>query len=944
MSTAHRRASRRALATAPVLALAVTGLVATGAGTSAAARPAIAASEYYINYAEPAVQPDLGVDVEVLAGGRSVVHLPDGASVSGSVYEKSVALERKFASGNPAAAKKLAQLEAQSLETGRSPKAIKDQYAKRYQGSKTTQAAKLLTILVEFDGTDDFSDQMVPTFWGSEECTLGTVQTGPLHGGLPDPGTLPDLDNNSMWVPDFSSDYYNKLLYTSQGITDRVRTDLTGPDGQPGFDIAGYTMKNMYEEMSHGAYTVTGAATPWVTVPHSEAYYGAQRCFQNEDGTWSAGPYQDMQGAPENPLGPGQLPIDAVTALMQQDPTFPIQDYDVEDQYDRDGDGNVLEPDGVIDHVVLIHAGADKSGGGGEQGTYAIWAHSSAVPGGAEIPGHPGLLLSNYIVQPEDAGVGVFAHEYGHDLGLPDLYDTTGLGESDIDFWDLMNTGSHSGPIFQSMPTHMGLWDKWVLGWVDPVVVDPGDKPLSVKVGQSSRPLKGTAEGVKINLPRKQITLTVPHSGSLAWYSGADQDWADIAISRTLDNVPDGGKFWMWNDYAMEEEWDFGFVEVSTDGGTTWVPQVVYNEDGTVATTTVDPHGNMATWGKTNGLNGFSNGWVHQYVDLAAYAGRTISVRLVLDTDAAYQERGWFADDFSLVAGDGTVLWSDDVENGENGWTATVGSWDGGTGPGWRIDPGSSVKSQYYLVEWRNLDGFDKGLQYAYDTTYQTAEGAWNVEKIAYNAPGMLVWYRDTTYGNSNNITANVTSLPSYGSKGGLLLVDSHFDPLRRSGAAAAAPFDTTTLKNLPSRPQSSNNAFGLRPTYPFTECLTPALELSSPVACTSFPAQAPVGTFSDSRGWYPGIELRGSSLYFRDIDASVAVPSVGNAPYTTRVVDPDGNLIPELFGFDLGGGQSLGTGNPGDAGVGFGTQVSVTRIFDGNRTAQISIVPPLSK
>ena len=65
----------------------------------------------------------------------------------------------------------------------------------------------------------------------------------------------------------------------------------------------------------------------------------------------------------------------------------------------------------------------------------------------------------------------------------------------------------------------------------------------------------------------------------------------------------------------------------------------------------------------------------------------------------------------------------------------------------------------------------------------------------------------------------NLTSLPSEGAKGGLLIVDSHFDPLRRTGAAAA--LDPSTLKNLPSRPQSSNAAFGLQPTYPFKECVT---------------------------------------------------------------------------------------------------------------------------
>ena len=218
---------------------------------------------------------------------------------------------------------------------------------------------------------------------------------------------------------------------------------------------------------------------------------------------WEAGAIQDMQGHPDNPLGPGQLPIDAVAALAKAEPDFPWADYDIEDQGDVDGDNNYNEPDGVIDHVVLVHAGADKSGGGGAEGTYAIWAHSSAVAGGAPIPGTD-LRLSNYIVQPEDSGVGVFAHEYGHDLGLPDLYDTASGGDSDVDFWDLMASGSHAGPIFQSMPTHMGLWDKWVLGWADPVQVNPGDDPRTVIVGQNSRPLKGTADGIKINLPNKE--------------------------------------------------------------------------------------------------------------------------------------------------------------------------------------------------------------------------------------------------------------------------------------------------------------------------------------------------------------------------------------------------------------------------------------------------------
>ena len=233
-------------------------------------------------------------------------------------------------------------------------------------------------------------------------------------------------------------------------------------------------MKNMYEEMSKGAYTVDGAATPWVDRPALRGLVRRIRCFQYADGRL------DSRRHPVDERPPGQSGrrqharrVTRSTRSRPPEPNFPWEDYDIEDQGDADGDGNVLEPDGVVDHLVLVHAGEDKSGGGGAQGVYAIWAHSSTIAGGYTIPGTD-IEVSNYIVQPEDSGVGVFAHEYGHDLGLPDLYDTSGAGESAVDFWDLMSSGSHSGPIFQSLPTHMGLWDKWVLGWADPLILTPG--------------------------------------------------------------------------------------------------------------------------------------------------------------------------------------------------------------------------------------------------------------------------------------------------------------------------------------------------------------------------------------------------------------------------------------------------------------------------------------
>ena len=85
-------------------------------------------------------------------------------------------------------------------------------------------------------------------------------------------------------------------------------------------------MRNFYLEMSKGAYEITGSVTPWLQVPHSEAWYSADSC--------DAGVQSDI-GHPDNPRGTSQMAIDAVERLAQVQPDFPWADFDLEDQGDR---------------------------------------------------------------------------------------------------------------------------------------------------------------------------------------------------------------------------------------------------------------------------------------------------------------------------------------------------------------------------------------------------------------------------------------------------------------------------------------------------------------------------------------------------------------------------------------------------------------------------------
>ena len=93
-----------------------------------------------------------------------------------------------------------------------------------------------------------------------------------------------------------------------------------------------------------------------------------------------------------------------------------------------------------------MHSGGDQADGDPWQGEDAIWSHrwrafqsDEARPGPANFPiggtqiGDTGLWVADYTIQPENGGLSVFAHEYGHDLGLPDLYDTETGTDSPVD-------------------------------------------------------------------------------------------------------------------------------------------------------------------------------------------------------------------------------------------------------------------------------------------------------------------------------------------------------------------------------------------------------------------------------------------------------------------------------------------------------------------------------
>ncbi len=210
------------------------------------------------------------------------------------------------------------------------------------------------------------------------------------------------------------------------------------------------SMNDYYREVSYGAFEVGGLVSGWTTASNTYASYA------NGDGSQDAYTCKVM--------------IEDAIALLDA-----VVDFSQFDNDGPDGIPNSGDDDGDVDSIFFVHSGPgqEQSGDPGD-----IWSHAWSFWNGLQT--NDGVQINRYSVEPEMLvdgtlmTMGVFAHEYGHVLGLPDLYDTdyssSGIGE-----WGLMAGGSwtaRQGDPVGSSPSHMTAWCKMQLGWLDPVVIN----------------------------------------------------------------------------------------------------------------------------------------------------------------------------------------------------------------------------------------------------------------------------------------------------------------------------------------------------------------------------------------------------------------------------------------------------------------------------------------
>lgn len=200
--------------------------------------------------------------------------------------------------------------------------------------------------------------------------------------------------------------------------------------------------------------------------------------------------------------------------------------------FDNDGDG-------VLDGLAVIHQGSGQEATGS---TLDIWSHSSIMYG-LNING---IEVRRYTIEPELYGrsgqistIGVVCHEFGHNLGAPDFYDTDysgsggeypGTGE-----WDLMGSGAWNGQAGER-PAGINMWQKIQYGWLEPEVLSES-KSVNAMPNSTQNPVAYRFDtclpGDYFIIENRQQTgpfdSALPNSGLLVYHANEE------GIARTVE-------------------------------------------------------------------------------------------------------------------------------------------------------------------------------------------------------------------------------------------------------------------------------------------------------------------------------------------------------------------------------------------------------------------------
>jgi len=271
---------------------------------------------------------------------------------------------------------------------------------------------------------------------------LKTIDKKAIERIKPAPSKMSTSGDLSYSIESFPTSGTRNLLVLLIDFTDLsfqiANNNFNSLMNQANYNGTG-SFRDYWLESSYTNLAINSTVRGWYHAANNMAYYGA-----NSGGS---------------DVNPRLLVQEAVDAAENAGLDFSI--------YDNDNDGNV-------DGIVVIHAGYGEEAGGGAN---TIWSHHWSL--GSYKRTYDGVTIDDYALVPElrnnfgsnISNIGVICHEFGHSLGLPDLYDTVlSNGDSEgIGEWGLMGSGNWNNN--GASPSNLCAWSKLFLSWSNPTVL-----------------------------------------------------------------------------------------------------------------------------------------------------------------------------------------------------------------------------------------------------------------------------------------------------------------------------------------------------------------------------------------------------------------------------------------------------------------------------------------
>jgi M6 family metalloprotease-like protein len=460
------------------------------------------------------------------------------------------------------------------------------------------------------------------------------------------------------------------------------------------------TMKEYFDEVSYGHLEVTGTVFDWEPLDQNEVFYTGG--FAN--------------GLDTSYARTGNIIKEIADRL---DPSV---DFGRFDNDGPDGVPNSGDDDGFVDVLIVVHPTRGAECGGfsnhmwSHSWRYSAWPVSNLEPYPTDDPAAGGetIKIDDYIIGPAlscDEGmieIGVYCHELGHAIGLPDLYDYTGTSLG-IGYWGLMGAGNWSVP---DSPAHPCAWSREQLGWVAPREIGWEEEEITIN------PIEVGGEVLKLVLPTERFRRRE--------YAGPGSGYALICGYTALESANRGwpGEAGYGNEWYESMERDFraqGSGDLSLRYNITYDTEPSYD----FCLLLLESAGGIDTLASYTGSLG-----VVATIDLGAHiAPGTIdfTLRFLFLSDFNYSdEDGFFetttgyaaAIDNIRMIGRG-IEYACDFETDAGGWM------------------NSSEPAEYFLIANRQRIGFD---------SYLPGEGLiiWHAENsIAYSYMGNSGGYRN---------------------------------------------------------------------------------------------------------------------------------------------------------------------------------------------------------